>query len=244
VDTSTATQAVVVTARITDDLAGYAEGFLVGEVRFYSPSRGQFTDASFYYSREKISGTSIDATFRVTMPVPQFAEQGTWTADGFLIRDRLGNQRALTTAQIAASGFPTSFTQTGSAIADTTAPQLASFSFSPTSIDTASASQVVVVTARITDDIAGYAEGSLVGEVRFFSPSGSQFVDAAFYYSRDKISGTATDAIFQVTMTISQFAEQGTWTGSGFMLRDRLGNMRTIADLAAAGFPATFRNGP
>jgi len=51
-------------------------------------------------------------------------------------------------------GFPTKI-QVTSATSDTTAPQLMSFSFAPTSVDVSNQAQVINFTGRATDDISG-----------------------------------------------------------------------------------------
>jgi serine protease len=247
IDTSSAAQTVTVTARITDDVsgaaaAGYSNG--VPEVRFVSPSGAQIVWASFDPSK-RISGTPQDGVYQTTLTVPLYAEQGTWTVQYFRLVDMTGNAQSLTAADLAAAGLPATFNQTGAG--DTKPPQLQSFSVTPQAIDTSSAAQTVTVTARITDDRSGvaapgYSNG--VPEVRFVSPSGAQIVWASFDPSK-RISGTPQDGVYQTTLTVPLYAEQGTWTVQYFRLVDMTGNAQslTAADLTAAGLPATFTNG-
>ena len=121
---------------------------------------------------------------------------------------------------------------------DTTAPELVSFSFSPTSIDTSGGSEQITFTAHITDDLAG----NYMAEVWFCSPSG-QFIDAIFDSSA-LVSGTALDGAYEFTATVPQYSEQGRWTVAYFHLRDNARNSRrlTAEDMTAAGFPTSFSN--
>ncbi len=97
--------------------------------------------------------------------------------------------------------------QNASAQTDTTAPQLVSIDFTPKSVDVSSASQIVTVTAHLTDNIAGASSAG----ADFFSPSGLQLAGV----SLQLISGTVYNGIYQGTMTIAREAEHGTWKMSG-----------------------------
>ena len=246
VNTSLSSQVVTVRARITDDLAGNAgAGYSSSpsQVRFMSPSGGQFVDAMLSAS-ELISGTTTDGVYEYQMTVPRLAESGVWTISSFLLVDQVGNLRWRTAAELSGAGFPTTFAQTGQG--DTQAPQLVSLSMSPSSVNTSLSSQVVTVRARITDDLAGNAGAgysSSPSQVRFMSPSGGQFVDAMLSAS-ELISGTTTDGVYEYQMTVPRLAESGVWTISSFLLVDQVGNLRwrTAAELSGAGFPTTFVN--
>lgn len=90
--------------------------------------------------------------------------------------------------------------------ADTTAPQFVSIDFAPKSIDVTNSAQTVTVTAQITDDSSGFDNGHLI----FHSPSGKQNAQASLF-SSSRISGTANDGIYQVSISIPKQAEAGTW---------------------------------
>src|SRR2546430_89445 len=88
------------------------------------------------------------------------------------------------------------------ATSDTTAPQLVSIDFTPTSVDVSNASQVVTVTAHLTDTGSTCAicgnTGVNFAYFNFSSPSGNQSAGASFG-SSNRISGTAQDGIYQTT---------------------------------------------
>jgi hypothetical protein len=100
-----------VRARITDDLAGNAgAGYSSSpsQIRFVSPSGGQFVDAMLSGS-ELISGTTTDGVYEYQMTIPRLAESGVWTISSFLLVDQVGNLRWKTAAELSGAGFPTTF---------------------------------------------------------------------------------------------------------------------------------------
>ncbi|HKN38772.1 MAG TPA: hypothetical protein VJ456_06665 [Acidimicrobiia bacterium] len=75
-------------------------------------------------------------------------------------------------------------------------------------------------------------------------PSGGQSVGASF---TTRLSGDALDGVYQATVNLPAYSEQGTWTVDPAGLYDKAGNHTYIQSptLAAAGYPATItQNGP
>ena len=143
ISTASGPQTITITAHVTDDMTGVAAGGNLGiEVRFRSAS-GQFTGATAYSG--PTSGTLLDGVYVMQATVPVLAESGPWTVEFVYFRDGVGNTRYLNANDLAAAGFPTSFTQT--ADGDHVAPQLAGFDFTPKSISTASGPQTITITA-------------------------------------------------------------------------------------------------
>lgn len=125
--------------------------------------------------------------------------------------------------------------------ADTTPPQLAALSFTPTTVNTGAGTQTITFTAHVTDDLSGLSSILL----SFDSPSsGQHLVALTTRDSPGRTSGTATDGIYVFGLSVPQFAEQGTWTLRDAYLVDLAGNLRQLskAELAAAGFATTFVN--
>ena len=114
IDTSAAAQNVIVTANITDDLSGVDFSpdnlhisFFHG-VSFTSPSHGQSVFCcAFSPAWNLTGGTALSGTWQATLTIPQFSEQGTWKDAIVLLKDQVQNTLSLTTAQVAALGFPT-----------------------------------------------------------------------------------------------------------------------------------------
>jgi predicted RecA/RadA family phage recombinase len=119
---------------------------------------------------------------------------------------------------------------------DTTPPELVSFSFAPSAIDTTGSDQTVNLTLRITDALAGVSHGCFT----FFSPSG-QGKGTCLHDPNDITSGDEHDGVYQGVFTVPQFSEAGTWRVQGHVCDD-LSNCRSYseADLIAAGFPTTL----
>jgi len=140
--------------------------------------------------------------------------------------------------------FLTTPTPTPTPTSDTTPPQLVTLGISPAQVNVTSASAMVTITARITDNLAGNAgEGysSSPSQIRFKSPSGNQIVDAMLDGSR-RVSGTALDGNYSYQMTVPQYAESGIWTIDSVLLVDQIGNIKyeTAQNLAARSLPSSF----
>src|SRR3954447_16685912 len=236
IDTSASSQTVTVTARITD--AGAGVGWSAGSLSFRGPSN-QYASV-FLSQSQRISGTANDGVYRYQLTMPQYSAQGPWTVDMFSLSDAVGNRREISVADLTNAGYPSSFNQTG-ANADTTAPALAEFSLSPTTIDTSASSQTVTVTARITD--AGAGVGWSAGSLSFRGPS-NQYA-SVFLSQSQRISGTANDGVYRYQLTMPQYSAQGPWTVDMFSLSDAVGNRReiSVADLTNAGYPSSFSVG-
>ena len=114
-------------------------------------------------------------------------------------------------------------------------------------MSTAESGQTITLRGRITDDLAGNAgDGyySSPSQVSFVSPSGRQSV-VAMFDARKLVSGSPQDGTYETTMSVPQYAEQGTWKVQYFLLADQAGNWRYLKaeDMEAAGLPTTFENG-
>ncbi len=110
-------------------------------------------------------------------------------------------------------------------------PVLESLTISPSSINTTSAGQTVIVKAHISD-----RSGVHFANVKFFSSAGKQGEDADL----ELLSGTEQDGEFEAQVPFPQYSEAGTWKIE-VILPDRAGNLSTLnaTELEAAGFPAT-----
>jgi hypothetical protein len=241
VDTSSGAQVIDVTARLTDNLSGVKEQGSSGFVRFAAPGGDVTVDASFLPGT-RVSGDSKDGVYVAEMTIPAHSPTGTWTVEQFWIYDEAGNAASLDAADLAGAGFPTSFNQTGPG--DEDPPQITELSITPASVDTSSGPASVTVTARIVDTLAGAGspQGSgTVALLRFYSPSKNQIVDAVMD-GGDRVSGSAQDGVYTVSITVPRYAEQGVWEIDASTLYDAAGNTRTVnaASLSAAGLPTGF----
>src|ERR1700743_3118308 len=102
---------------------------------------------------------------------------------------------------------------------DTRPPQLQSLTIEPTEVDVTSSSQVVKVKAHATDDLSGIVA---LG-IGFISPDHKVPVASGL----QRVSGTATDGIFEGELEFPRFAQPGTWTLTVVNGQDAAGNSMT-----------------
>ena len=225
VDVSSGPQIITITMRITDDLSGFDFGnFLI-----LSPS-GQQVISGGYNSANRISGNSLDGVYEVVATVPQFSEAGTWHVIQVFMKDLVGNTVNIGETTLIGQGFPTELVVIGGP--DLAPPDVAQFNFSPTSIDVSAGPQTLNITLRITDNLSGFDFGNFL----FLSPSGQQVL-AGGYNSFNRVSGDANDGIYQVSATVPQFSEAGTWRAIQVFMKDLVGNTINLgeADLTNRG---------
>lgn len=125
-------------------------------------------------------------------------------------------------------------------VTDTTPPQLKSFSFSPTVIDTSAGAQTVTFLIGIKDDLSDFN----MGFIEIDDPNGN-FWGWAFYPSH-RISGDSRDGVYRFSLTFTSKAPQGTWRIR--RVAARAGTQEDFTSfptsvLAAAGFPTVLQVG-
>ena len=222
IDTSSSNQTVKTRVHVTDDLSGVG----TPTINFSGPG-GQFLAGS----GQRVSGTDTDAIYDISVIVPRYAQRGTWTVGALALKDPAGNQRSYYPTQLTAAGYPTTFEQTGAD--DTSGPVLQSMVISPSTIDTSSSNQTVKTRVHVTDDLSGVGTPTIN-----FSGPGGQFLAG----SGQRVSGTDTDAIYDISVIVPRYAQRGTWTVGALALKDPAGNQRSYypTQLTAAGYPTTF----
>lgn len=115
VDVTNGPATTTVTFHITDALSGFVNpGRIPAEVRFRSPSSGQFETSGV--NPNPISGDLYGGTFEGTLTIDQFAESGTWTLQYIIIQDAVDNKLSLDASQVSALGFPTQLNVTNTAL--------------------------------------------------------------------------------------------------------------------------------
>lgn len=185
-------QTITVTLRVTDKFSGVQSGFLT----FDGP--GSFASSFTFNSSHRISGDERDGIYQFQMLfTTNQSAVGTWHVIDVKLTDTAGNVKNYSQSELSGLGFPVDLEVAHDT--DFTPPVLQSFSFSPASVSTGSASQTVTATARITDNLSGFNQA---GSVRFVSPSGRQSVSKSFSGSR--ISGDARDGIYEVHLVFPQ----------------------------------------
>jgi hypothetical protein len=230
INVSAGTAAVVVTATITDNLAGTNGGTAV----FDSPSGAQVR--SVFISR--IAGDSLNGTYRGTLTIPQFAESGVWKLR-VILSDLVGNTITLTAANLQTLAFPTDLTVMS--VPDTEAPIVTGIDLSPVVIDLSSSPQDLRVALNVTDNLTGFTPTN-TSIVFFRSPSGGQ-QQIVFRNEFTLTAGTVTNGTWQALHAFPQFGESGTWTISSLRLVDFVGNVRTLSttQLRTLGLQTDFQ---
>ncbi len=224
-------QTITVTLRAADNLTGVQSGI----VAFDGP--GPFASSAAFNSSHRISGDERDGIYQFQMLVTtNQSAVGTWHVININLTDTAGNVKNYSQSELSGLGFSVDLEVTHDL--DFTPPVLQSFSFSPASISTGSASQIVTATARITDDLSGFNQA---GSVRFVSPSGQQSVSKSFSGSR--ISGDARDGIYEVHLVFPQNSEPGVWRAASVVIPDFEINVNIYStdNLTALGFPVSLQ---
>jgi Big-like domain-containing protein/IPT/TIG domain-containing protein len=223
VNTGESSQTVNAFAHITDNQAGQANLWLT----FRSPSGGQEVVASEY---ERIAGDAINGSYRIPITFKRFSENGAWELERIRLTDFAGNERVLEGGQIEELGFAHTIWVEG--VADTQGPTIDEFTIEPAAIDTSNSPRQVRVTAHVSDDVSGFANGDVI----FLAPSREQ---KAYGYEFKRYEGNQFDGRYEALVSFEQFSETGTWNLSEIALWDVAGNY-TVLGLEAAeerGFP-------
>lgn len=228
VDTTSAADAVTVTARVQDAQSGSSD--------VYMYFRSATTNQSFYGNLSRISGTASDGVYRASFTFPRYSAIGVWRIDNFTTRDALQNSHEYRTADLAALTLPTDVDNRAT-MEDVSSPELREFSFTPAVIDTSARAASVTVTARLVDAPVGVRDRPFF----YFRSSTS---DQGGYGYLSRISGTTNDGVYQGTVTFPQFSAAGVWNAYYLAFKDALGNSHEYGttDLAGLGFVTDLDN--
>ena len=235
IDTALQSSTIGVSARLADDLSGIASGVssAPSEVILRGPTGAHRVRAPLTIAN-RTGGDGFDATYVVSVTVPRWSEQGSWTVEEVRLRDEVGNLALATAPGIG-------FVQTG--VGDVAPPRILTFSMLSSSVDVRTTSATVGVRARLVDDRSGVADGitDSASELVFRAPSGQVEAAVAFGLGQ-RASGNALDGIYDARVTIPAHAEPGTWTIARATAVDRAHNARQMgaAEWTAAGFVGSF----
>ena len=122
---------------------------------------------------------------------------------------------------------------------DSTAPKLVELEIEPASVDVTDGPATIVLRFLAQDDLSGVAQVPCQSNgFAFASPTGIQQVKAG-YCTKNLVKGDELDGNWEVSLTIPQFSETGTWTLTNLMLADKAGNVDYGA-LQTAGLAGTL----
>ncbi|MFN8076005.1 MAG: Calx-beta domain-containing protein [Kineosporiaceae bacterium] len=180
---------------------------------------------------DRVSGNEQDGWYEGDVTVPRYAA-GRWrlqfvqllhpdASSTYLLRD---------TAPVLASG---DFTAT-SAVVDSEAPVVGPLSVTPEVVDVTAGAAEATVTARITDDLSGFARADFT----FGLPPDSYRLLATFT-AADRISGDAHDGVYRATVAVPWHLRRGqvTWQLDSALVVDAAGNS---ADQSVDQWPAVI----
>jgi hypothetical protein len=128
---------------------------------------------------------------------------------------------------------------------DSQPPTITSLSFSPDSIDTSNASQIVTAHFTVHDNLAGMD----VNPSGYISPIHFRFIRVGGSSSTEfssqgpkLVAGDALDGTYETTFTIPVFTQPGTWEATDAVLADRVDNSidQSLDSVGPTGGYASF----
>ena len=206
----TGPQVVTFVVEVTDDFNGLLEGRLelfnaAGDPQVSTTFNGNFPEV----------GDSNAGTYEVILEIPDDAGFGQWRAEVTLTE---ASTNATRRYGLGGEAFPvkgSEFFHAGDpAATDTQAPLARALEVTPGGVNVSLGAVVATVTIQITDAVAGF----LFGDVDVYNPDGGSTGNYSFGIG-DRISGDDFNGIYQVQITIPQYAMPGTWK-VGCNLRD------------------------
>lgn len=213
VNVSNGGQTVTVTLEASDDYNGISGG----NVYLIDPSGDSYSSESFYL--DMIEGNPNYDTYEVTFYLDEYVESGNWRVEIELTEETTNSNVYYGPGDLA---FPTPgqeyFTVSlGSGGGE--APLITEITASPGSVNVSAGPASFDVTLRVTDDSEGFSSG----DFRIVSPAGGSLY--SYFDGSDLISGDEYDGIYQFTVTVPQYAQQGDWAFE-IGVRDQSGNRR------------------
>lgn len=224
---------VWLTMKVADGLSGVARV----DGSFQMPNGG------YGFTTPRLAGNASDGEWILRVDLPHYAAQGTWTLEQLSLTDRAGNVVNLTTADLEARGFPTSFVQT--APGDTTPPTIAGLQISPQVIHVGSGESTFNFDEHLIDDLSGInSEANCGGWIEIESTS-----DPSFRWVATPgflLSGDDLDGVLRIAMGPGSEAPFGAYEVVGISTCDRAFNTTELTGpaLEAKGWDLTFERLP
>ncbi|MBO1769477.1 cell wall-binding repeat-containing protein [Agrococcus sp. TF02-05] len=202
VDVSSADAEVVVSVRITDDLAGA----IATNLWLSHDGSAQRTEGTLAL----VSGTALDGRYEATLRIQHGAAPGAWSVGFGMVQDAAGN-----VLDDPFLGRHTSVTVVNSGPVDLTPPRLLAYEVSPPAVDVLVAGQEVTIRARIVDDLAGV-----------LPPLVDAFNDAGSFFAGEMalVSGTVLDGWYETRVTVPRGTLAGDLRFVPYSLEDARGN--------------------
>ena len=182
-------QSITFTFRATDDIGVTSAGGIIYNGSQLVNQGGSAT---------RVSGTASDGVWSVTLSIPDANSAGTYTISGY-VQDALSK----------GSGYVPvgTIVVTGGSPVDSQNPVVVAGS-GVVQQGTVAVGQSITFTFRATDDIGVTSAGGIIY-------NGSQLVNQGG--SATRVSGTASDGVWSVTLSIPDANSAGTYTISGYV---------------------------
>jgi len=208
---------VYFTLDATDNLSGFSRG----EVEL-SDSMGNWGSAWINSNGRGVAWIQL----------PAFGPLVNWFVQSIRIYDSAGNTRIYDTASLAAAGFPTTLVVEG--MEDTQPLVIAGLTIQPQTVDITDTAAEIFLDVHIIDDVSGPGGG----RITIRDPQGT-----IQQMTGPRISGTAQDGIYRVTVPVPRYGKTGTYTIEKIEADDYAGHHTEMleADILAADFPMTFQ---
>ena len=169
-------------------------------------------------------GDEYDGIYTDTQTLIRHSINGIWEISGNM-SDTLGNMTIFDELDT-----PPSFVNTAE-VFDTTMPILKTLTISPSSFNSSEGPVEITLTMGIEDNLSGVkvdGAGAWMGTELSLSPLISPSSQSTEFVSFEKISGTFTDGIFELKVTIPQDAKLGFWAINSVSIWDNAGNQFSI----------------
>ena len=185
----------------------------------------------------RVGGTQYEGTWSCTITFPRNSPSRTWQVDYISAQDVEGNRVQLSNAAVAARGWPSQVTVTGAA-PDEAAPTLASFSFTPATVNVANGPGSVTFTIA-GRDVGGTGISGVFVSLNYPNNPGA----TRSCSSSQPASGTRTDGVFQCTVIFPQGSPARTWNVEYISLTDQVGNVYRPfqGELQSRGYATTVQ---
>lgn len=243
VDTSEGSVAVEVPIDVTDAGSGVESVRL----RVANPTSKRGEERIYSSVATLESGTARDGTWLATFELPPGATAGFYPVDELAVKDADGHWRFHVADTIEALGLPGGLTQIGAA--DTTRPEITSFSIEPQVIHTAAGERELNYEIGIADDWSGVnARLDPVSRVRFtLTPPDWPISGSASGSAPVLVTGTYQEGVWRMRSRLDEDAGFGTWRVRWISVTDRAGNTirledGSLEDFEAEGWDLSFEN--
>ena len=228
IDTNSGDKTGIVDVHFTDTGSGVESV----EVTVTSPSGTRTAHGYASAGALTAGGTTNNGSIPVAVRIPQWTEDGPWGITEVVLTDVAGNRAVFDKAALdATAGLDRTFTV--NAGDDTVAPSLTTLALTPSTVDTTSHANDLLVTAGLTDATSGVS----YARIQIASPGTPPRTYLAYL---SPASGTPQSGTWTDTITLPKGSLPGTYSVTHVDVYDEAGNTRSYTpDQLPAGTTKT-----